>query len=98
MVGDALPTGPGRGASLLSAMAKKNRKALSEAYGPGDGGLPDIPAKVGNLRIARLLFARLRGGCSLCFPHGWETTNSNCSKKRRSWKLYRPKQYHHPDD
>lgn len=72
-------------------MAMKNRKTLKTAYGAG--AFVDLPAKVGNVRIARLLFTRLRGGCSYCFPHGPETTNSSDDKKRRSWKHNRKWQY-----
>jgi hypothetical protein len=73
----------------IGPMAGKSRKTLTLAFGEDEYGLTALPAKVGNRRVARLLFCRVRGGCSHCFPHGFETTNSTGSKNRRSWKHYR---------
>ena len=70
-------------------MAGKSRKSLAEAFGEDEHGGPALPAKVGSRLVSRLIFCRARGGCSMCFPHGFETTNSSESKNRRSWKLYR---------
>jgi hypothetical protein len=70
-------------------MAGKSRKTLNLAFGEDEARIPAIPAKVGSRRVSGLLCCRARGGCSYCFPHGFETTNSTQSKKRRSWKHYR---------
>ena len=73
-------------------MAKKSRKALHVAFGVAPGGLADLPMKVGSVCIARLVCGRARG-CSHCFPHGPDTTNSRIGKKQRSWKRARRSQY-----
>ncbi len=70
-------------------MAGKNRRTLILAFGEDEGGEPGIPTMMGSRRLSRLIFCRARGGCSDCFPHGPETTNSTESKTRRSWKHYR---------
>ncbi len=78
-------------------MPMKIRKILTKAYGKVDAGLPDFPPKVGNTRIARMIFTGARGGCSICFPHGQDTNNYSGGKNRKSWKFYRKKQYRNRD-
>jgi hypothetical protein len=74
-------------------MASKKRRWLLKAFGVLTEVLADLPTKVGNVRIARLVFSQARGGCTYCFPHGPETTNSTRNKNRRSWKHHRESQY-----
>ena len=69
-------------------MANRNNK-LKSVFGTNKYGLPDLPKKVSNVKIARLKHTEDRGGCSRCFPHGPETTNVTNKNKRRSWKNYR---------
>jgi hypothetical protein len=71
----------------------RNQAVLSTAFGRNEWGLPDLPSRIGSIRVARLLHARERGGCSFCFPHGYETTNSTASKNGRSWKGHRVTRY-----
>lgn len=73
-------------------MAIKTRKALGSAFGANEAGLADLPTKMSNRRVSRLVFTGDRGGCSFCFPHGFETTNSTAGKNRRSWKHNRAHQ------
>jgi hypothetical protein len=77
----------------VGTLGKQFRKILIKAFGQGEGGLPDIPTKVSNVKISRFIFYKDRGGCPFCFPHGIETNNSKWSKNRKSWKLRRAKQY-----
>lgn len=62
---------------------------LGKTFGCDEFDLIDRPAKIGSRKLARILHAREQGGCTYCFPHGPETTNSTASKKRRSWKYHR---------
>lgn len=71
----------------------KDCNGLRRAFGVDDDGFSAIPPKFGNVAVARLVWASEKGGCTYCFPHGPETTNATCKKHRRSWKLYRRKQY-----
>lgn len=70
----------------------KYRKRFRRAFGD-DEGLPDLPTKVGNVAISRLVNFRTNGGCSLCYPHGFETPNSTWAKNTKSWKHHRATQY-----
>lgn len=69
-----------------------DRHALIEVFGKTDGNLPDLPEKVGNVKVARVLHGDAMG-CSWCFPHGFESGNATWNKNRRSWKHYRKHQY-----
>lgn len=71
----------------------QHSRELARAYGLTDEGMIDLPRKCSNVRIARVLHMRDRGGCPFCFPHGFETTNSTYEKNRRSWKYHRREQY-----
>ena len=70
----------------------KSRKALRRAFGAAEG-FPEVPTKIGNVAISRLVNCRAAGGCSFCYPHGFETTNSRRVKNTRSWKHNRATQY-----
>jgi len=70
----------------------KEKKVFIKAFGLNEFGLVDFSGKISNIKISRLEFGNLRG-CSWCFPHGFETSNSTLSKNRKSWKFKRKKQY-----
>jgi hypothetical protein len=70
----------------------KNKKLFKYAFGLNEYEFVDFPCKFSNIKIARLVYGNLMG-CSWCFPHGWETSNSRISKNRRSWKYYRKRQW-----
>ncbi len=72
---------------------RRKRSLLARAFGTDDFGLPDLPAKIGNVAVARVAHLHDRGGCSRCFPHGFETFNSKFCKNRRSWKYHRRTRY-----
>ncbi len=76
-----------------STMARKHRNRLLEScFGRSEHGWADLPVKISNVRIARILHGN-ESGCSFCFPHGFETTNGTVLKNRRSWKAHRKTQY-----
>ena len=60
----------------------------------GDNGyrLADLPEKISGVTISRIKNGE-EMGCSWCFPHGWETTNSRWSKQQRCWKQQRKTQW-----
>ena len=66
---------------------------LARAFGTNDEGLPNLPRRISGVAVARLIHTDDRGGCSFCFPHGSETTNSKFKTNRRSWKNHRKTQY-----
>ena len=74
-------------------MGNLNRRAFVEGFGVGELGEILFPPQMSNVRLSRLEHAREMGGCSHCYPHGWETSNATCSKNRRSWKYHRRTQY-----
>ncbi len=71
----------------------KNYKKLKKAFGLNQFELIDFPKKFSNIKISRIQNSDKRGGCSWCFPHGIDTTNSKESKFTRNWKAYRLKQW-----
>lgn len=71
----------------------KNHKKFKKAFGLNEHGYIDFPKKISNVKLSRIENCRLMGGCSFCFPHGIETTNSKYLKQMRSWKEYRLMQY-----
>ena len=74
----------------VRAMAEIGARAtLKAAYGRDELGLADLPSHLGSACFARYLYASERGGCTRCFPHGFETSNSTDRKNRRSWKCRR---------
>ena len=74
-------------------MGKGNESSLRKAFGVEESGVICLPVKVSNVKLSRIEHAGERGGCTWCYPHGMETTNSTCAKNRRSWKHYRKAQY-----
>ncbi len=66
----------------------KSKKQFRDAFGLDEFGQIDVPKKISNVRIARLLVGNAMG-CSYCFPHGIETSNATANKNKRSWKLKR---------
>ncbi|WP_025744151.1 hypothetical protein [Aquimarina pacifica] len=71
----------------------KNYKKLKKTFGLNEFGFVDFPKKVSNIKISRILHHEEMGGCSYCFPHGYETINATIYKNTRSWKKNRKKQW-----
>ena len=67
-------------------MTKETR--LIAAYGENEAGLADVPKKVSGTTVSRILHGE-EMGCSFCFPHGIETSNSRLRKLQRNWKRQR---------
>jgi hypothetical protein len=74
-------------------MGKSNKSGLRRAFGLDELGIIIPPSKISNIKLSRIEHAKDRGGCTLCYPHGPETTNSTDRKNKRSWKHYRRTQY-----
>lgn len=68
----------------------KNKRRLIKAFGEDEYGFPYLPAKVSGATIDRIF---MKVGCTLCFPHGIETSNSHWKNRQRSWKTHRKTQY-----
>lgn len=68
-------------------------KKFKDTFGLNAFGEIDFPRKISNVRISRIRNTDSRGGCSFCFPHGWETTNAKWDKNQRNWKKYRRSQW-----
>jgi hypothetical protein len=66
----------------------KRKKNVADAFGRNEFGIIDLPIKFSNVQMSRLLLGEIMG-CSYCFPHGIETSNSTYSNKQRSWKKHR---------
>lgn len=71
----------------------KNSKKMKKAFGLNELGFIDFPKKTSNVKISRIAHHEDMGGCSYCFPHGYETINSTLSKNTRSWKKNRKNQW-----
>jgi len=69
-----------------------HNNVLARRFGVMEDGMVDLPVKISNVRISRIL-AEHRGECGYCFPHGFENSNSRWKKDIRSWKRYRKTQY-----
>lgn len=54
----------------------KKIKALNKALGKNEIGGVNFPSKISNIKISRIVNNDAMGGCSFCFPHGFETINS----------------------
>lgn len=67
----------------------KHYKRFKKVFGVNAYGLIDFPKKYSNVKISRISNHSKMGGCSFCFPHGMETTNSKYAKFTRNWKRYR---------
>jgi hypothetical protein len=66
----------------------KRKKRMQKAFGVNEFGQIDLPVKISNVRISRIVYGN-ETGCSRCFPHGYETINSTISNTQRSWKRFR---------
>lgn len=74
-------------------MGKGYNNQVKLLFGKDEEGLPLIPQKIGSRRLARIEHAIERGGCTICFPHGPETTNATWKKSKKSWKVRRKTRY-----
>ncbi len=72
---------------------KDKKFGFVKAFGLVEENEIDFPKKIGNSKVARIEHYLERGGCSYCFPHGIETTNSKYRNQQRSWKKYRKTKY-----
>ena len=70
----------------------KNLKKLKKALGKDEMGNISFPIKMSNVQFSRILHGN-DGGCSWCFPHGWETSNSTLRNNQRNWKKFRKTQW-----
>jgi hypothetical protein len=52
----------------------------------------DLPEKISGTVLSRFLIGE-ELGCTRCFPHGNELSNSHLANRQRSWKKHREKQY-----
>lgn len=66
----------------------KKQKQMQKAFGINEFGQADLPVKISNVQISRITYGPERG-CSWCFPHGFETSNSTISNRQRNWKRFR---------
>jgi len=71
----------------------KDRKRRVREFGKDEYGFSMLPVKYSNTKISRIDNTDKTGGCSFCFPHGIESTNSTWSNFQRSWKCFRKHQY-----
>ena len=70
----------------------KQRSKLRRAFGQNQYGMLEMPQKLSGTKISRLVYGEILG-CSYCFPHGWEVSNSRWKKDLRCWKRYRKHQW-----
>ena len=70
----------------------KKEESLIKAYGKNEAGLADMPKKVSNNFVSRIINGN-ESGCPFCFPHGYETYNSHYKNYQRTWKKYRKTQW-----
>lgn len=68
-------------------------KKLVKAFGLNEAGFIDFPSKISSVRMSRMKNVAKVGGCTFCFPHGIDTSNSKVSKFTRNWKAYRKNQW-----
>ncbi|MDJ1466648.1 hypothetical protein QNI19_06850 [Cytophagaceae bacterium DM2B3-1] len=73
----------------------KVNKKFKDAFGCDETGFIALPIKFSNVRISRIENCDDMGGCSFCFPHGFESTNAKESKYQRNWKKFRRTQWKH---
>jgi hypothetical protein len=74
-------------------VGRADKKRLKRSFGWDDLGVVALPPKISNVKLSRIEHAKDRGGCTICYPHGVETTNATAKKNKRTWKLYRHTQY-----
>jgi hypothetical protein len=79
---------------MTTSVGKPNRERRQRRrFGAGDLGTTGGPGALGSRAAARIDHCRERGGCSWCFPHGPETTNSTQASSARTWKRRRQARY-----
>jgi hypothetical protein len=66
----------------------KKEKWMRKAFGMDESGYANLPVKISNVQLSRILYGNERG-CSHCFPHGLETSNSTVLNRQRNWKRFR---------
>lgn len=66
----------------------KRNSRLLKAFGSDEFGLADMPSKISGTFVSRIIINN-DTGCSWCFPHGYETTNSRIKNNQRNWKTKR---------
>lgn len=66
----------------------KKQKRMQKAFGVNEFGQTDLPVKISNVQISRIVYGN-EMGCSYCFPHGFETSNSKIRNRQRNWKRFR---------
>ena len=71
----------------------KDRKRLTKRFGKDEYGFALIPTKFSNVKISRFENVDKVGGCTYCFPHGIELTNSTYENLQKNWKRFRHKQF-----
>ena len=74
---------------MATRIGKINREGRLNRVLHGEGALP---TKQSSTAAARIDHAR-ESGCSICFPHGPETTNRTIAKNERTWKRSRKTPY-----
>ncbi|VXB85379.1 Phosphate ABC transporter substrate-binding protein [Flavobacterium sp. 9AF] len=67
-------------------------KRFKKAFGKDKMGSISFPTKMSNVQLSRIKNGEDRG-CSRCFPHGWETSNSTDKNNQRNWKKFRKTQW-----
>lgn len=73
----------------------KKQKRLGRAFGYNEFGMLDIPFKISNIFVSRIVNYRECGGCSYCFPHGFDLLNSTLENNQRNWKKFRKTKWKH---
>jgi hypothetical protein len=74
-------------------MGKSNKSRLRRGFGVDEFGQIVLPHRFSNVKLSRIEHDKDRGGCGLCYPHGFETTNATDRKNNRSWKRQRKTKY-----
>ena len=72
----------------------KKEARFIKAFGENEYGTADLPKKISNIAISRINNFDIMGGCSFCYPHGYETSNSHYKNMQKNWKKYKAKQYY----
>lgn len=71
----------------------KYNKQYKKVFGTNELGHINFPTKFSNIKVSRIRNCDKMGGCSICFPHGFETTNSKDRNAQRNWKKFRKHQW-----
>ncbi len=70
----------------------KRNSRLLKAFGKNEFELADLPSTVSGVFISRIII-NTDTGCSWCFPHGYETSNSHQTNNQRNWKRKRKQKW-----